>query len=177
MDFADTVIRTQRCVLRPWQKQDAPLLPPIADTKDISWNTSYKFPNPFDLAAAKKYLQFCMNGLGQTNWQFAIRRNDTLMGGCGCIRGEDVHAHTATMGYWLGVNFWGKGYATECVAALVEFMRTETDVVQLTATTFGWNPASGKVLEKCGFAMEGIRKGVVRKWDLTTDLWIYGKQL
>ena len=175
--FYETELRTQRCLLRPWMQEDIPLIPPVADTRDISWNTSFRFPHPFDEAAAKHMVAWSREDAGLAKWQFAVFCDGILAGSCGTIRNEDVEAHTAVVGYWLGPAFWGRGLATEMVTALVGYMREETDIEQLTATCFGWNPASRRVLEKTGFALEGVRKGVVRKWSRTTDLWIYGQLL
>ncbi|WP_319542606.1 GNAT family protein [uncultured Pseudodesulfovibrio sp.] len=175
--FTDTRVHTQRCILRPWQMDDASRLSAIADTRDISWNTSYKFPYPFDLPAAQRFIMFNTTNSGESSWQFAILLDEALIGGCGATRGTDVQSHTAVIGYWLGVEYWGQGIATEILDALVTYMRNETDIEQLSATGYGWNPASERVLTKNGFTKEGVRKGVVKKWDKTTDLWIYGKQL
>ena len=176
-DFFTTELRTARCLLRPWQPEDIPLLPPIADTRDISWNTSFKFPHPYGEDAAGTMVSWARTKAGVDKWQFAVFIDGDLAGGCGTIRGEDVHAHTAVVGYWLGVDWWGRGMASEILAALVDYMRAETDIEQLTATCFGWNPASRRVLEKTGFRNEGVRKGVVKKWGKTTDLWVYGMLL
>ena len=176
-DFFSTELRTPRCRLRPWRIADIPLVPPIADTRDISWNTSFKFPHPYDEAAARRMIEWSRTDAGEQVWQFAAFEEGRLIGGIGATRADDVHAHTAVVGYWLGTEFWGRGLASELVGALVRYMTEETDVEQLTATCFGWNPASMRVLEKNGFVNEGVRKGVVRKWGRTTDLWIFGKLL
>ncbi|BCS90086.1 GNAT family N-acetyltransferase [Pseudodesulfovibrio sediminis] len=177
IDFSDVSIHTKRCILRPWRTSDARILPSIANTKKISWNTSNKFPYPYDETSANTFLTFQTHGLGKDTWQFAITLDEALIGGCGCIRGKDVQTHTAIVGYWLGVEYWGKGLATEVVQALVEYMTHETDVKKLTATVFGWNPASRRVLEKCGFDLEGVSKDAVHKWGKTTDLWYLARSL
>lgn len=175
-DTPDITMYTQRCALRPWCKEDAPLLPAIANTKDISWNTSYRFAHPFDLEAAEKYVETKSNN-DDSNWNFAVLMDDEIIGGCGAWRGQDIHAHTAEIGYWLGTEYWGKGLATEIVAALVDYLAAATDLEQLSANCFGWNPASPRVLEKCGFVKEGVRKGAVKKWGKRTDMLVYGKLL
>ena len=176
-DFFNVRISTERCILRPWSEDDVLGLAAIANTRDISWNTSYRFSYPFEEAEALKLIRFTMQGAGLDKWQFAVECEGKLVGGCGALRGTDVQAHTAEVGYWLGTDFWGKGFATEMVKALVSYMAEHTDIEQLTATCYGWNPASMKVLDKVGFVREGLRKGVVRKWGKTTDLAIYGKLL
>lgn len=67
-----------------------------------------------------------------------------------------LHPHEAgwEFGYWLAPEAWGRGYATEAGRALV----AEADRLArspLTAGHFSDNPASGRVLEKLGFAYTG----------------------
>lgn len=176
-DFSRIQRVTARCLLRPWRMEDIPLIPPVANTREISWNTSFRFPHPFDKAAAERLVLWARDGAGEDKWQFAIFLDGELVGSCGAIRGADVEAHTARVGYWFGPAYWGKGLATETVGELVRYMREETAVEQLSASCFGWNPASRRVLEKTGFRQEGLRLGVVRKWGKLTDLWIYGQLL
>jgi RimJ/RimL family protein N-acetyltransferase len=175
--FSLPILRTKRCTLRPWQISDTALLPAIADTRLISWNTSYKFPSPFGEEEAKRFVSHHIKENSQDNWLFAIDFENKLIGGCSAHRGQDVQAHTAEIGYWLGPDYWSKGLATEVVVELIKYITAETDVEQLTANCFGWSPASTRVLEKAGFNKEGVRRGVVKKWNRRTDLIIFGKLL
>ena len=170
-------MHTSRCILRPWRPDDAKALPTIANTREISWNTSFNFPYPFKEEQARRFLTYHMEGLGEQKWAFAVKSDGHLIGGCGAQRGKDVQSHTAEIGYWLGVAFWGQGLASEAVNAMVNYLATSTDIEQLTAHCYAWNPASFRVLEKAGFQQEGCRRGVVRKWGKQTDLLIFGKLL
>ncbi len=170
-------LRAKNCILRPWCSDDAVFLPEIANTRKISWNTSYRFPYPFTLKEAQKYVANSMEAPGEKNWRFAIESKGELIGGCSAYRGEDIQSHTAEIGYWLGVKYWGQGIATEAVSLLIDYMTTQTDVEQLSAMCSGWNPASARVLEKTGFQQEGIRRGAVKKWGKRTDLIVFGMLL
>jgi RimJ/RimL family protein N-acetyltransferase len=55
------------------------------------------------------------------------------------------------VGYWIGREFWGKGLATKALAELLEH-ETERPLYARVATA---NPASVRVLEKCGFSLVG----------------------
>lgn len=59
------------------------------------------------------------------------------------------------LGYWLGTPAWGQGLATEAVRVLVDAYFSYTDGDALAASTRATNAASGRVLEKCGFAAVG----------------------
>ena len=60
------------------------------------------------------------------------------------------------IGYWLGVPFWGNGYATEAARALIDHAFGDLGYAVLTAGARVSNPASRRVLEKCGFQWTGI---------------------
>ena len=79
-------------------------------------------------------------------------RNETMIGACGIVLQEQP----AELGYWLGVPYWGKGYATEALHAVIDFAFTDLGHDSLHAGARVTNPASRRVLEKCGFQWTGV---------------------
>ncbi len=69
---------------------------------------------------------------------------------------EGIYGKTALFGYWLAEPFWGRGIMTAAAHACVDHVFADLPVVRLEAPVFAWNPASMRVLEKCGFAREGV---------------------
>jgi RimJ/RimL family protein N-acetyltransferase len=70
------------------------------------------------------------------------------------IGGEVIGAcglEAAKLGYWIGVPFWGCGYATEAARCLIDHAFDDLGHRVLTASVRISNPASRRVLEKCGF--------------------------
>jgi RimJ/RimL family protein N-acetyltransferase len=59
------------------------------------------------------------------------------------------------LGYWLGTPHWGQGYATEAARALIDAFFAYTGGRELNSAARVVNPASRRVLEKCGFAFVG----------------------
>ena len=59
------------------------------------------------------------------------------------------------MGYWIARPFWGRGFATEACAALIDIARA-LGLRQLEASHFIDNPASARVLDKLGFESTGL---------------------
>ena len=64
----------------------------------------------------------------------------------------------AELGYWLGKNFWRKGYLTEALKAVLEFGFKELNLNKIYATHFLFNPNSGEVMLKAGMKFEGLQK-------------------
>ena len=97
-------------------------------------------------------------------------------GGIGIRLGQDVHRHTASLGYWLGEEFWGRGIMTEAVAAFTDFCFENFPLRRIYAEVFANNPASARVLEKTGFIFEGrLKNNVVKDGELLDSL-LYAKK-
>ncbi len=79
----------------------------------------------------------------------------------------------AELGYWVGVPYWGRGYATEAAAAVVEFGFRVLALERIWARAFARNPASSRVLEKIGMAHEGTQRKGIRKNDELLDTQLY----
>ena len=96
-------------------------------------------------------------------------------GGIAIRLGDDVHRHTAGLGYWLGESFWGRGIMTEAVAIFTDFCFNTFPLRRIYAEAFANNPASARVLEKAGFIFEGRLKDNVIKDGELLDSLLYAK--
>ena len=92
-----------------------------------------------------------------SNW--AIRNaEDHLIGGCGFNDFQMGKSHRAEIGYWLAKPFWGQGIMTAVVRRACQYAFEEFGLVKIIAHVNATNPASARVLEKCGFEQEGYLK-------------------
>lgn len=89
----------------------------------------------------------------------------------GEIGGAFVGDATIEIGYAIVGSCWGKGYATEAVRSLVERARTVPDIELLIAHTPLDRPASGRVLAKAGFTLEGETDDEHEGVPLRVQLW------
>ena len=91
---------------------------------------------------------------------WAIRnREDYLIGGLGFDGLVPGKSHRAEIGYWLAKPYWGKGIMTAVVAAACRFAFEQYGLIKISAHVFAGNTRSTRVLEKCGFQLEGyLRK-------------------
>ncbi len=83
----------------------------------------------------------------------SARDGGSIIGGCGIAK---LDGETPEIGYWLGVPFWGKGYATEAARAVIDHAFGTLGYDTLLAGARVSNPASRRVLEKCGFQWTGV---------------------
>jgi RimJ/RimL family protein N-acetyltransferase len=144
------VLETERLVLRAPRLEDAKAVAQLANDRRIAENTA-RIPHPYSLADAEKFIA-SVNGIGG-EIAFLITRGKMVLGAAGLSLPE---GEPPELGYWLGVSFWGHGYATEAVHAVIDHAFGDLDVEILSAGARVTNPASRRVLEKCGFQWTGV---------------------
>jgi RimJ/RimL family protein N-acetyltransferase len=89
------------------------------------------------------------------NW--AIRNEaDSLIGGIGFNDLALGKSHRAEIGYWLAKPYWGRGITTAVVQRVCQHAFEGFGLAKITAQVFSHNPASARVLQKCGFQEEGF---------------------
>ena len=79
----------------------------------------------------------------------------------------------AELGYWIGVPYWNRGYATEAGKALVDYGFDELGLNRIEAHCMARNPASGRVLEKLRMKPEGILRQHMVKSSVPEDIVLY----
>jgi RimJ/RimL family protein N-acetyltransferase len=142
------VLETERLVLRAPRLGDAKVVKTLANDRRIAENTA-RIPHPYKLSDAEDFISSANRG---NETVFLITSRDVVIGACGFAQ---VDRHPPEIGYWLGVKHWGKGYATEAVRALIDHAFTDLDCEALQSAARVTNPASRRVLEKCGFQWTG----------------------
>jgi RimJ/RimL family protein N-acetyltransferase len=143
------VLETGRLVLRAPRRADVKAMTVLANDRRIAENTA-RIPHPYREEDAKQFLGAVNRQDGEA--VFVISLDAKLIGVCGVEPREGG----AEIGYWLGTPYWGKGYATEAVRALIDFAFDDLDHDALQAGARVTNPASRRVLEKCGFQWTGV---------------------
>ena len=136
-------IETERLILKKLVDADKERLVSLIGDFRVS-KTLSNVPYPYTLDDADEWLKIVDN----EEFNLNIFLNDDLIGGIGLTPTEDDFYE---LGYWLGVEYWGQGYATESVMELLNYAKSNTPCEKLKANAFKENVASAKVLEKNGF--------------------------
>ena len=149
-------LETRRLWLRWPRHADGQAIVRLVGEKAVAEMTaSIPHPYPPDAATTFVFESRKANALGR-GLRMAIaprKKPQQLIGMIGIEPGpEDGRPH---LGYWLGRPHWGKGYATEAARALVDAWFAYTEADELTSAARSVNPASRRVLEKCGFRPAG----------------------
>ena len=109
----------ERCTIRPWRLDDAESIGRYANNRNVWLAVRDAFPHPYTINDAHEFI--CRATLEEPATRFCIEVEGVAAGGIGVHPGQDVHRHTATVGYWLGEEFWGRGIMTEAVRAVTDF--------------------------------------------------------
>ena len=151
------VLETKRLVLRAPRLEDAKAIAAIANDRRIAENTA-RIPHPYRTPDAEAWISSTNLNLEPGNETYVITLNGAIIGGCGFELGDGNlgDGPAPAIGYWLGTKYWGKGYATEAVRALIDHAFTDLEVPALQAGVRVTNPASRRILEKCGFQWSGV---------------------
>ncbi|MFS8581838.1 MAG: GNAT family protein [Limnochordales bacterium] len=189
-------LETERLRLRLLHPSDAPTIQRLAGEYEVAKTLSY-LPHPYEDGIAELFID---SALAEWSRGEALHLAITMKspGGdgldgdppadgldgdapadglaplIGIIALEFNHlARLAELGYWLGVPYWNKGYATEAARAVVEYGFKVLRLNRIQARHMTNNPASGRVLQKLGMAYEGTHRQATRRFGAYQDLAVY----
>lgn len=169
MEIATDRLHLQEFVIEDWQSlfayQNDPRYLEVVDRNPQTADEAQAFVRMFtDYATANPRRKFQL--------AVTLKGSGVLIGNCG-IRRAERNEWDAELGYELSADHWGKGYATEAGAAMLEFGFEELKLHRISARTNAANEASARVLRKLGMREEGrLREADFQKgrwWD--TILW------
>ena len=160
-------------MIRSWCDTDVESLQRYANNRKIWLNLRDIFPHPYTIEDARWWIEHTSQEDPERS--FAIATTEKPIGGIGLIFGDDVHRYNAELGYWLAEPFWGCGIMTEAVRAFSEYAFTKFTLNRIYAEAFAHNLASMRVLEKAGFAREGVFRASVVKDGTILNQIIYAK--
>jgi RimJ/RimL family protein N-acetyltransferase len=149
------VLATARLVLRAPRRSDSKAIAVLANDRRIAANTA-RIPHPYAIEDAEQFIAAVNTREGEAC--FAVTLDGAPIGVCSV----DLREDGPELGYWLGVPFWGRGLATEAARALIDHAFGDLEHETLISGARVNNPASRRVLEKCGFQWTGVRLSRIR---------------
>lgn len=168
------VIETPRLRLRPFLPGDGPFVQRLAGVREVA-DTTLHIPHPYPNGAAETWINtHGPRWAAQEELVLAITLQDTgdVIGAVG-LTFEPLHDR-AELGYWIGVPFWGRGFASEGAAALTDFGFKVLGLNRVESRHMARNPASGRVMLKLGLRREGTSPRAAKKNGRYEDIIFYG---
>lgn len=148
------VLKTERLILRAPRPEDLDRCAELLGDYEVAKMLS-RVTYPYDLEQGRAYL--ALSAERWSNWQeaeelgFQIDCDDRMIGGVSFKKLRE----TPEIGYWLGRAYWGKGYMSEAVQAVVAWLFENTDHQLVACEAMTDNPASLGVARKLGFREVG----------------------
>jgi RimJ/RimL family protein N-acetyltransferase len=171
---ATPTLRTARLVLGGFAPEDAADLQRLAGDRHIA-DTTLAIPHPYEMDHALAWIgnQRRESARGRAE-NFAIRLapGTPIIGSAG-IRDIDGEHLQAELGFWIGREWWGHGYAREAASAVIRFGFEALGLNRISAHHMVRNPAAGRVLQHIGMQREGVLRQRVRKWGIYEDVVLY----
>lgn len=169
---AQPSLTTARLTLRPFTLFDAPATQPLAGSIEVARYTT-NMPHPYLDGMAEAWITdqagVFTSGKG-LQWAITESANGHFCGTIGLFIQE---CDGAVFGYWLGEEFWGKGYTSEAAKAISGFGFSHFKVNCIYAFHYSGNEASGRVMQKVGMKYEGTLRQHLKRWDRYFDAVYY----
>jgi len=142
-------IRRERLILRAFNLEDCGAVQEMAGNFNVAKMT-LNVPHPYLPGMAEEWIKtHPQNWKAKTGVSYAIASigKNKLFGTIGF---DSIENGQASMGYWVGEQYWGNGYCSEAGAALVQYGFTSLGLSRVYAEHLSINPASGKVMQNIG---------------------------
>lgn len=154
-------LATRRLLLRPLLPTDAGEIVRLVNDFEVARYTA-TIPHPYDMQMAREFVEaeetsaaaagrFLDDPEGAVVLAVTLRPSDALIGCIGLQKTPDG----PELGYWIGKDFWGRGYGTEAAERMVRLAFETYRLPRLIASAVTINDASHRVLEKVGFVISG----------------------
>ena len=143
----------------------------LAGRREIA-DTTISIPHPYSEQQALQWIAGTAELYAKGKvvvFGIQLRGEVGLVGTMG-LRDIDTEHSQAELGFWIAVESWRKGYATEAARAVVAFGFEQLGLNRIYAHHMVRNPASGRVLAKVGLKQEGLLHQRVRKWGVFEDV-------
>ena len=175
-----SIMETNRIILRPWRDSDAETLYKWASDPDVGpragWaphksveesleiirtvfndGANRTQSSSLELLRCSPSSHLCNDALH--TWAIELKETGEAIGAMGygpsCECDLPARDGEPLIGYWVAKPYWNQGICTEALRLMLDHIRETTDIKSLISGHFVDNPASGRVMEKCGFIPTG----------------------
>ena len=149
------MMETNRILLRPWRDDDAAALFKYASDPEVGPRAGWPPHQSVDesLQIIQKFFD------NDYTWAVELKETSEAIGCVGYLPASfsnlKIGEDQCEVGYWIARPDWGKGICTEALQLVIDHCINEKGFTVLWGDYFLDNPASGRVMEKCGFVDTG----------------------
>ena len=149
------MMETERLILRPWRESDAEALFKYASDPDVGPRAGW--PPHKSVEESLQIIRTVFNT--PTMWAVELKETGEAIGCVGYLPASasnlQIPDDQCEVGYWIGKPYWGRGICTEALRLVIDYCINVKHYTVLWGDFFPSNPASGRVMTKCGFVDTG----------------------
>jgi len=167
-------IRSGPVLLAPLRPGDAGRICLLAGDDAVA-DMAVRMPHPYPERAAEAWIAESTAGWKAgwgAVWKITRANDGLLVGEVGVTM--DPENRSAELGYWIGKDYWGRGYATAGAWAAVQFGFEEMGIHRIHASCLRRNAGSARVLERAGLRYEGCLREHLFHRGCFEDLLLFG---
>lgn len=149
-------LETDRLILRKYELGDEiqifkNLRSDLNTSQYVGWDTDK------DINQTLEYVEKCIEEANNNgfHWVIQLKATNELIGDISVFEIMKKHSN-CEIGYSFGSEFWGKGFATEALRKVIEYLLNECEFHLIEAKHKSSNPASGRVLDKVGMKKDAV---------------------
>lgn len=171
------LVETERLIIRRYSISDAPALASAANHEEVASYMSDRFASPYTAADAEIFIQQTFHDDDSAAYPHSVAillkpgflcnpstTEPLIIGGMGTHPLADILYRTWDLGYYLSPSVWRQGYGTEALNAFTRWaFETWPTLNRIQAHVYESNMASQRLLQKCGFVLEGRGRGAIEK--------------
>lgn len=150
------LFETPRLRVRPWRESDADALYKYARDPEVGERAGWP-PHQSVRESLTVIREIFSNG---RTWALELKETGEPVGCIGYYKWKEsniaIGEHDAELGYWIGKPYWNQGLGTEALRGMVDYCFHKKGFLTLWGDFLVDNPASGRVMEKCGFRDTGM---------------------
>ncbi|MBQ3020725.1 MAG: GNAT family N-acetyltransferase [Bacilli bacterium] len=153
-EIGTKTLETKRLILRKYKIQDAEGMYKNWGS-DPNCNIYLPWEIHENIECTKSIISAWINEYSDDkfNWIIELKENHEVIGGINVVKLNKITS-ICEIGYCIGSKFWNKGYTTEALNKVIEFLFEECEMYLIEAKHHASNVASGKVMEKSGMIKE-----------------------
>jgi RimJ/RimL family protein N-acetyltransferase len=155
LGYDGITLESDRIELRPWRENDAAALYKYASDPEVGPRAGW--PPHKSIKESLEIIRTVFHS--DTTWAIVLKETGEPIGAMGYMISDGnllpSRSDEPLVGYWVGKPFWNQGICTEALQLMLDHIRETTDIRSLIGSHFIDNPASGRVMEKCGFVPTG----------------------
>ena len=167
------VLETDRLILRQVTKDDAEdMLTYLSDQEVMKHYGLEPFTSTDDALDEISWYQSILEKQTGIRWGITLKGQDKVIGSCGFLNIAAEHCRS-DVGYELSKAYWGKGIASESMAAVIRYGFEQLNLQRIQALIEPPNIPSQKLAERNGFIKEGLLRSYEYTFGKFDDLLMY----